>query len=118
MSDQTPEPVVHAHMAAAAVRRINHLTTDGDGGLTHPAHLADVLLELADAVGRLPQAFGQLARIANSHRGLLDDRGPDRNPGTTLDVATHLLTCTAAGLVGAQLRQAAALISHLKVTGA
>jgi hypothetical protein len=123
MPDLTPEPVVHARTAAEAIRQVNHLTVDGDGGLTHPADLADLLTALADLAGRLPQALGQLARIAGRFGGrddLLDDRGGWHDTETTCEVVGLLLAAEAipTGNLAADLRSAAADLNHLKVRDA
>jgi DNA polymerase III epsilon subunit-like protein len=93
-ADQTPEPVVHARAAAEAIRQVNHLTIASDGGLTHPADLADLLTALADLADRLPRTLGQLARIADrfgQRDELTDDRGSWHDTETTCEVVGLLL---------------------------
>ncbi len=113
MSDQTPDPVRYAREAAEAVRQINHLTLFDSGGLDRPRDVYDAVRALAEAVERLPQALGQLARAANSLGDLRDDRGPHYDTGVTLDDVTRLLVDSDATRLGKQLRSAAEQLSHL-----
>ena len=113
MADQTPEPVRHARAAADAVQELNRATIWNSGGLDQPADVYDTVRALADMTGRLPQTLEQLARVANSHRGLVDDRGPEWHPGAVLDVVTAQLVHSDAERLGRQLRTAAEHLSHL-----
>jgi hypothetical protein len=69
-----------AGQIAEGVRELNHLTQPLTGypGLEWPSDVSDALGALAAAVGRLPQAAGQLGRFLETQAdrpGLYDDRG-------------------------------------------
>ncbi len=118
MADDTPEPVLHARVAAEAIRQINHLTVSGDGGLDDPCHLSDVLFALAQAAERLPQALRQLARVAErlgERDDLYDDRKRWRDTTTTCAfVALDLQSAAVVGTLADDLRNAAADLNHLR----
>jgi hypothetical protein len=57
----TSQAAKAAEQAAEAIRTINHATISTDS--FEPSDIYDIVAELAVLTHRLPQAFGQLARI-------------------------------------------------------
>jgi hypothetical protein len=97
--------VEHAHVAAEAVRAINHLTYH-DTALPFPADVWRLLNHLATVAHRLPQALQQTDRLlARLHgRGAIGiDVGTDYDGGVTRAVGDTLTA----------LRQAEAAASDL-----
>jgi hypothetical protein len=120
-TDWPRRPVDHARAAAEAIRALNHVTLflDGADGYQWPADVDAVIVELAAAAGRLPQALDQAARwISQTHdRGQV---GHDQGHDVRAAVACTLIGLDAAAMAAARLHSALARVqtrtSHLTCT--
>lgn len=88
-----PTPAGWAHLAAAAVRGLNHASFSGKG-YPHPGDVDAVVAELTTLARRLPQALLQAARaLSTAHDAgdVVDVRDPARTHTTvTLDAVIPL----------------------------
>lgn len=105
--------------AAGALRALNHLTHPGQGVITDPVQVADLVATLATTTGRLPQLLGQLGSWLHDQachgRLRIDACSPHTGVVGALDAAVDDLTraCTSAQATCLALEAAGQTLAHL-----